>query len=293
MTVSVVIPHYGDPMPTISLVEVLRGQADQIIVSDDCSPIPFPSTDGVTVVRRERNGGFGQAVNSGVQRVTGELTLILNSDLTVGPTFVSDLVAAADPYQPCVAGPRIIDPTGRISESARHLPTISHQVVEWLTPLARFRTTDRWHAAVGHDLAAVRSDVPIQTDWLVGAALLVPTELFRQHGGFDPRFFMNAEEVDLQRRLRRTGVPSVYIPTVTVTHVGGGSSDPAKRRQWLVESRWAYAEKWGGSHVLTLGLTVATVANLAWNGLRRLRGVHVEPMTVAREEFGLIRRRRR
>lgn len=293
MSVAAVIPHYGDPMPTLRLVSQLAGQVDRIVVSDDVSPVPFPTTDGVDLVRREVNGGYGQAVNTGLQHVSEELTLILNSDLDVGPSFVSRLVAAAAPYQPCVAGPRIVTPAGRTSESARLFPTPPHQIVEWLTPLARFRDSGRWHRAVGHDTGALAAATPSETDWLVGAALLVPTAELRAVDGFDPRFFMNAEEVDLQRRLRARGLPSLYVPSVTVTHEGGGSTDPGKRREWLVDGRWLYAGKWGGTLPLATGLAAATAANLAWNGVRRLRGAPVHPLRVAKEELRLIRRARR
>ena len=58
MKVSAVIPHYGDPAPTLTLIEALRAQQGiapdelEIIVSDDQSPVPFPDTTGVRVVRR-------------------------------------------------------------------------------------------------------------------------------------------------------------------------------------------------------------------------------------------------
>ena len=119
MTVAVVIPHFGEPGPTLRLTSALAGQADRIVVVDDCSPVPFPPTAGVEVVRRELNGGFGQAVNSGVTVVDEQLVLVLNSDVEVGPSFVTDLVAAAAPYQPCVAAPRVVDPAGRVAETAR------------------------------------------------------------------------------------------------------------------------------------------------------------------------------
>ena len=292
MTVAVVIPHFGEPEPTLRLTRALAGQADRIVVVDDRSPVPFPQTPGVEVVRRDVNGGFGQAVNSGVTMVDEHLVLILNSDVELGPSFVTDLVAAAAPYQPCVAAPRVVDPAGRVAETARLFPTVTQQVAEWLTPLARFRDTDRWHEAVGHDLAALRSAHPVQTGWLVGAALLLPTAALRSVGGFDPRFFMNAEEVDLQRRLRTVGVPSVYVPSVTLVHEGGGSSAPVQRRRWLVEGRWRYAAKWGGTWAgtvpLAAGLTAATAVNLLWNGVRRLRGVDVRPLAVARDELRLV-----
>ncbi|WP_303966456.1 glycosyltransferase family 2 protein, partial [Rothia mucilaginosa] len=76
--VSAVIPFYGEPEPVLAIIDTLRAQqgidpADiEIVVSDDVSPTPFPEVEGVTVVRRPVNGGFGKAVNSGVAAATGE-----------------------------------------------------------------------------------------------------------------------------------------------------------------------------------------------------------------------------
>ena len=99
---SVVIPHYGDPGPTRALVAALRDQETavgrlQIVVSDDASPTPFPPLEGVEVVRRDENGGFGSAVNTGVRLAVHPLLLVLNSDLEVPPTFLADLLDAATP----------------------------------------------------------------------------------------------------------------------------------------------------------------------------------------------------
>ena len=103
--VSVVIPHYGHPTPALALIDQLRPQSPhEIIVADDHSPTPFPETPGVMVVRRASNGGFGSAVNAGAARASGDVLLVLNSDLDVSPTFVADLVAAAAPAARAAAG---------------------------------------------------------------------------------------------------------------------------------------------------------------------------------------------
>lgn len=289
---SVVVPHHGAPEPTLAAVDQLRGQRTalplQLVVVDDASPAPFPDTEGVEVVRRRVNGGFGAAVNSGVERARHELLLVLNSDVSVDPRFVDDLVAAAEPWLPAVVGPLLLDADGSPSWSGRHFPTASHQVLEWLTPLARFRHHRVLHEAVGHDTRAVPGAV-VPVDWVVGAAMLMPTEAFRRAGGFDEGYFMNAEEVDLQRRLRDLGVPAVFVGTVSLTHVGGGSSDPELRRRWLVRSRLRYADVWGGRRRLVAGLTAATAVNAVANGVRRLAGRDVAPLRTARHELDLIR----
>lgn len=289
-TISVVIPHHGDPAPTIALIAQLEGQATEIIVSDDASPIPFPDVDGVTVVHREQNGGFGSAVNSGATEATGDCLLVLNSDLDIPHDFVADMIAAAHRFPDSVLSPRVVDEAGHAAWVGRAFPRTRHQAVEWLTPLARWRHTDPWHRAVGHDLSPRHGDTRV--DWVIGAAMLIPTAAFRDVGGFDERFFMNSEEIDLQRRLRERGIPSVALASPTVVHAGGGSSPSQQRRQWLVDSRFLYADKWGSRRRLSAALLASTGANLAVNTLRRAAGSDVAPLKTARAELSLLRRHR-
>lgn len=289
---SIVIPHYGDPAPTLELIAALQTQRArpdiEIIVVDDASPVPFGDTDGVIVVRRSVNGGFGSAVNSGVERATRARLLILNSDLDVSETFLGDMVDASEPWMPAVTGPRVLDRHGRYTWSGRSFPTTTHQTVEWLTPPARWRHLTSLHAAVGHDVRCEPGrDTPV--DWLVGAALYLPTETFRDVGGFDESFYMNSEEVDLQRRLRARGLPSIQLGDVAVHHEGGGSSgDSEKRRRWLVESRIRYADKWGSARPLKVALGAATLVNLGHNTLRRAAGRPAHPLRTARFELSLL-----
>jgi N-acetylglucosaminyl-diphospho-decaprenol L-rhamnosyltransferase len=297
--VSIVIPHYGRPEPAIGLVNALKKQrsvklgdlrsVQQIIVVDDQSPFPFPETEGVQVVRREQNGGFGSAVNSGIAAADHELALVLNSDLEISPTFVDEILTAAQPWQPAVVSPQVLGHDGTGQWVGRHFPTTTHQVVEWLSPLARFRNKNALHEAVGHDTRCVTGSV-VLVDWVVGAAMLIPLEQFGEVGGFDEGFFMNSEEVDLQRRLREIAVPSVFLGTVTVTHEGGGSSDPDRRRQWIVTSRLRYASKWGSPTTLRLALTAASMANLIVNAVRQTAGRQIDALGTFRQELGYLER---
>lgn len=291
---SVVIPHYSDPTPTLATARTVQQQAGaippglQVIVSDDASPEPFPETEGVDVVRRGTNGGFGANVNSGAAVARHELLLILNSDVEIGSTFLADLLAAAEPWMPAVVSPWVVGDSGAYQWVGRHFPTVGHQAVEWLTPLARWRHLPPLHEAVGHDTLA-RPGADTVVDWVVGACMLMPTEAFRAVGGFDERFFMNAEEVDLQRRLRSLGLPSVVLGNVELVHTGGGSSDPLRRRQWLVDGRFRYAAKWGGRRRLAAALTGASLANAGVNSVRQALGTDVDARVRLVEELTLVR----
>ncbi len=126
--VSAVIPFYGEPEPVLAIIDTLRAQqgidpADiEIVVSDDVSPTPFPEVEGVTVVRRPVNGGFGKAVNSGVAAATGEWVFILNSDLELDNTFVSRMLAAVERHGEVLASPQIITTTASSSGSHASSP---------------------------------------------------------------------------------------------------------------------------------------------------------------------------
>lgn len=334
--VSVIVPHYGPADPVLALAATLAGQRRgpdgielELIVVDDASPQALDpdrihaATGSLptTVLRRERNGGFGAAVNTGAAQARHELLLVLNSDVTVADGAIAELVAAAAPWQPCVAGPRLVDDNNEPVWSARHFPATRHHVAAWLTPLARWRHTRAWHRAVGHDVAAARAATRatseaagrgsgtgretgpagglgapvVPVDWLVGAALLLPAAAFRAVGGFDERFHMNTEEVDLQRRLRAHGVPAVLVAGVCARHTGGASSDPARRREWLVESWLTDAWLRGGPAArrrLQAALAAATSVNLAVNTARRAAGRDLDPVAIARTEWRLLRGRR-
>lgn len=290
MSLTVVIPHYGSVAPTLSLVRALESQSGvhlQIVVSDDASPETFPDVAGVEVVRRQSNGGFGSAVNSGIDRAVHDHVLVLNSDLEIGPTFVADLLAAAAPWQPAVVSPQVIGHNGAPQWVGRHFPTMLHQTVEWLSPLARFRHHKSLHEAVGHDTRCTDGAV-VPVDWVFGAAMLIPVAQFREVGGFDEGFFMNSEEVDLQRRLRAIGVSSVFAGNVQVTHEGGGSSDPARRRHWLVDSRLRYARKWGGEARLILSLRCASGLNFIVNRSRQCLGRDIDAFSTLRQELSYL-----
>ena len=186
--------------------------------------------------------------------------------------------------------PRVVDEHGVEVYVGRHFPRVHHQAAEWLVPLARWRHLDRLHEAVGHDVRAHGHEAVV--DWVVAAALLLPVADFRAVGGFDPRFFMNSEEVDLQRRLRERGpaVRRAGLRPPSCTRAAGPATPSAAARGWSSRA-WAYADKWGGRRRLQAVLGAATATNLVWNTGRRLARRDVAPLRTARDEAALLRRR--
>lgn len=296
---SVLIPFYGDPADTLNLIEQLRAQATglsvEIVVSDDASPVPFPPVEGVNLVRRETNGGFGANVNTGVAATQGQWVLILNSDLTLPAHFLADMLEAAEEEslkagQGVMLSPHITGHKGESQWVGRAFPQTRHHAWEWFTPAARFRSTPFWHSMVGHDLACTTGS-RAEPDWLMGACMMLRKEDFEAVGGMDERFFMNSEETDLQRRLAAYGIKRIFRGDIVVEHVGGGSSGAsAQRRQWVLDSRFIYNAKWGEGRHLARALRGVTLANFLFNAIRAVRNRAVTPYATLREELAYIKK---
>lgn len=294
MDLSILIPHYGDPQDTIALVSALKKQecsfAAEIIVSDDCSPQSFPQLEGVRVVHRQVNGGFGANVNSAAAAASGDWLLILNSDLTLSEGFLEKMMAAAQQEGGAMIAPQILGHDGQSQWVGRKFPTIFQQAWEWFTPVARFRHTSFWHKLVGHDLSCTTGR-RAESDWLMGACMMLRRQDYQALGGMDETFFMNSEEVDLQYRLAQAGIKRVFRGDIVISHEGGGSSGGAeRRRQWLVNSRFKYERKWGRPQALKVALTLTSYLNFAFNSLRAIRNKDVKPGQILSAELGIISR---
>ncbi|MDO4916764.1 MAG: glycosyltransferase family 2 protein [Rothia sp. (in: high G+C Gram-positive bacteria)] len=292
--VSAVIPHYGDAGPTTELVKALQEQTYggelEVIVADDNSPKPFPCIAGVNVVHRAQNGGFGANVNSGVNHANGEYLLILNSDLILSATFVEKAVHKLEELGDVLLSPMVVDETGEHQWVGRKFPTTFQAAWEWFTPFARFKKHTWWHRGIGHDVRCLPGKTQ-ETDWVVGACMVMRTDTFRKLGGMDESFFMNSEEVDFQYRMKQHNLKRYYAGDLQVQHIGGASSgDYQRRRQWVVDSRFRYAQKWGVNPHLKLALTAVSGANFIFNGVRSLRNDDVNPLKILREELKYLER---
>ncbi|PKH37658.1 N-acetylglucosaminyl-diphospho-decaprenol L-rhamnosyltransferase [Nocardioides alpinus] len=289
--VSAVVAHYGDPAVAHQAVLDLLAQVGphriEIIVVDDCSPLPFPEIAGVTTIRRPRNGGFGAAVNTGAAAATGDLLMIVNSDIRTAPGFVERLLHEADPLMPAVVGPRTTTTTGEEEPTGRRFPTAAHWAVESVVLLQRFSLHPWYQRAIGR--VRPHGSQPVRVDWLQGSLLLMPLDAFREVGGFDERFFLYSEEVDLQRRLGARDVHSWLLPSLEVRHVGGASTDAARSNEWLTRSRVTYAEKWGGLRTLRHSMRAVALVNLATRLVQRAAGRRTAPRLAWKREMAASR----
>ena len=174
------------------------------------------------------NLGFGPANNLALQHARGRFLLLLNSDAFVHPGALTKMLELLDdPAKARVGavGPRLLNEDGSLQRSCWRFPSPARSWFEALG-LARLpgkhpRWSDYYRWA--HD--EVRS-----VDFVIGACVLVRREVYGEIGGFDPEFFLYAEETDWQKRMRGAGWDIVFTPDAQVTHLGGASGKAEKSR---------------------------------------------------------------
>lgn len=197
-----------------------------------------------------QNLGYGRAVNYAVDRLGPEIEWILvtNPDTVFLPGSIDALYAAATADDRIGSiGPRILDSDGTIYPSARALPSlgtgIGHAVLAHVWPGNPWSATYRRSRAV-ETLRHGR----MEAGWLSGACVMVRRTAFEEIGGFDDRYFMYFEDVQLGDSLGQRGWTNVYLADAVVSHLGGHSTRLASARMLAVHHRSAYlylAQKYG------------------------------------------------
>ena len=173
------------------------------------------------VLRRPDNPGFGAGCNLGVAATEAETVLLLNPDASLSPADLLrlDTKLQEDPRRGAV-GCRIVAPDGRSEPTWGPPPSLLGEI-RWRRFWRAWEAREAWavercEARQGSE----RDGVP----WLTAACLALRRSAFEEVGGFDERFFLYYEDVDLCCALRRAGWELHYTPEVECAHRRGAST---------------------------------------------------------------------
>jgi N-acetylglucosaminyl-diphospho-decaprenol L-rhamnosyltransferase len=177
----------------------------------------------VRFIANTGNSGFGRANNQALAQSRGKYILFLNPDTILPEDCFQQCLAFMDARPNAGAlGVRMIDGSGRyLPESKRGFPTpwVSFCKMSGLTRLfPHSRLFARYY--LGH-LSSTKTH-PV--DILSGAFLLARKATLDTTGGFDERFFMYAEDIDLSYRIQQAGYLNYYLPDCTIIHFKGEST---------------------------------------------------------------------
>ena len=204
----------------------------------------------LTAIRPGHNIGFAAGCNLGARHARGDFLLFLNPD-TALDTDITAIFRSfwRDRPRAGLLGPRVCDASGRTVLTCRNLPSLWRIFLD-ATGLDRlvgaYRLLHFDHAS------------PRQVPQLIGACLFTSRRLFEDVKGFDERFFVYFEEVDLCKRLAESGHELWFVPGASVSHRAGTSCESEAAAATMIaqlrRSRTLYFRK---------HFTAATVLGLA------------------------------
>lgn len=191
----------------------------EIIVVDNKSPDNscemvselFPD---VTLIPNNENIGFSKANNQGVATAQGEYVCILNPDTVVAEDTFTELLSFVETQQNLgIVSCKLIDGSGQfLPESKRHVPT------------PRIAIKKLFGLSKGYYVSEVMEEDVAKVPIFVGAFMLLSKQVYQEVGGFDERYFMYGEDIDLSYSVINKGYDNYYYGKTTVIHYKGEST---------------------------------------------------------------------
>lgn len=233
------------------------------VVSDSAS------TDDVEAICGERgvpflsgpNRGFGAAVNRALSHEDvrhARWLLVMNPDVQIAEGSLAEFLALCEERPDCgIFAPRQLDQHGELVPSIGIEPSPANYWHEWQTGWPNWD----WDKATYEGEA--------RCAWVMGAFMLIRRVVFEELGGFDERFFLYSEEVDLCTRARRSGWGVAYLPQLTITHWKADRPFNPHRLRLQIWAMLIYMRKWYGPRERA-SMRLALVARLGRQLVRRL-----------------------
>jgi GT2 family glycosyltransferase len=251
MKVTIVIVNWNSGLQLKACVDSIAQfggeHVEKIIVVDngsvDGSEMAVDEDPNVALIRTGENLGFGAACNIGAQAGNSPYILFLNPDTCLKAGSLSiplDFMGRPENAKVGICGIQLVDEQGNVSRTCSRYPTLGRLVSSALG-------LDKLPGLEGSGMHMRDWDHKDtrQVDQVIGAFYLMRRDLFEHAGGFDERFFVYFEEVDVAWRCKLAGWSSWYLTEAQAFHAGGGTSRQVKGRRlfYSLRSRLLYAFK--------------------------------------------------
>ena len=212
----------------IIVVDNASGDQSQKLITEEFKEVIW--------IQLKFNIGFGKACNIGAQNARGHYLLFLNPDTVINKDTLSVAVEFMKTHPHAgIMGPKILNPDGSLQASCRRgFPTPMVALYHFSGLSRLFPRSKRFGR---YNMTYLDPEQSSEVDAISGSFMFVRKELFSKVKGFDERFFMYGEDLDLCWRIHVSGYSVWYHPQTLIIHRKGRSS--AKN---LIRSRMAFYE---------------------------------------------------
>lgn len=199
----------------------------------------------VRILQGQGNVGFGRACNYGAKIAKGEYILFLNPDAIIEKGAVLKMAEHSDLLQnPSIVGGYLQTIHGTEQRGSRRRALTPWSAFVSFTPLHKLPGFRSIHMDIQDDTAMPQSVTTVS-----GACMLMDRQSFEMLGGFDERYFLHVEDIDVCRRAGTAGGQVLSIPTAKVMHYGSTSEVRIQRVEYekfkgFIRYFWDYSPKW-------------------------------------------------
>ena len=199
--------------------------------------------DSVEYIYSNKNLGFGKGHNSILHKLTSEnkFHLILNPDVSFHPEILEKLVLKMESNESIsMIAPRVLNTNNELLYTARRYPSLFELIFRFLGIFKKFTTTGEYKNQ-NHKQS-------FSPDFVQGSFMLFKTEDLLRLEGFDERYFMYMEDVDICRKIDLSGKRKLYFPATEIIHTHRKGSSKEFRLFFIhISSIIKYFIKWGFS----------------------------------------------
>lgn len=240
LKLSVIIVTYNSAEDIVSCLDAIRfsGDFETIIVdnaSQDSTRQILANYPHRKLLLNPKNFGYACANNQGINLARGEYVLLLNPDTKMEPDAIDQLVKFLDRHPDVAAvAPRLLNPDGSQQLSIRSFPTFGNVLYE-LLGLSRLFPGSRRFAS--WRLRYFDYNQPAFIEQPMASCLLIRRSVLIELGGFDEKFPIYYNDVDLSLRMHQKGYKTAYLPDARVYHKIGASTAPLKPKMILETHR--------------------------------------------------------
>lgn len=230
LDVSVIFVNYKTLavlVPAIdSVLEKSEGFSYEVIVVDNHSEddseriLKERYGERVTYLSLSENIGFGRANNEGAKVAQGRYLLLLNPDTLLMNNAIGILKNYLDAHlDVAIAGGNLFSLEGKPNASFERKCLFP----SWFMELSYLSAWTLPRLIYGRNFEFNYTGRPLEVGFIIGADMMFRAEVFYRLGGFDPDYFMYAEETDLSYRAAKAGYKSMSIPDAHIIHLEGKS----------------------------------------------------------------------
>jgi GT2 family glycosyltransferase len=178
----------------------------------------------IELISSTENLGFTGGNNLGIQWALHkdfDYVMLLNNDTIVEPDFLQPLVSFLEQNPDYGA----VQPKIMFEKERNRIWNAGGGYFKWLGM--------SWSVGIGQEDHG-QFDQEMDTPWITGCAILLRSDVIKQVGMLDDRFFAYYEDVEWSLRIIKSGYRLRYLPQSKIYHVAGGSSKKTKTKEGTV-----------------------------------------------------------